>query len=95
MESNLDRQDLEIRARRRVARKLGFSIHALVFVLVNLGLYAIHSMTGEPRWSQFPLWGWGLGLCIHGTVTFVALQGEGLRRTMIEREIEQLRRSER
>lgn len=86
--------DLETRARRRVGRKMGFYIHALVFVLVNVGLYAINSMTGEARWSHFPLFGWGLGLAIHGVVTFLSLQGEGLRERMLAREIETLRRRE-
>jgi hypothetical protein len=84
---------LEARARRRVGRKIGFGIHALVFVLVNLGLFAINATTGDPHWARFPLMGWGLGLAIHGVVTFIALQGEGLRRSLLQREIEQLRRN--
>ncbi|CAN5900503.1 2TM domain-containing protein [soil metagenome] len=84
--------DLETRARRRVKLKMGFFIHAFVFVLVNAGLYAIDSMTGNMRWSHFPLFGWGLGLAIHGVVTFISLQGDGLRERMLAREIETLRR---
>ena len=94
MSSTPDLNDLEARARRRVGRKLGFYLHALIFVLVNLALYAVNSYTGEPRWSRFPMWGWGLGLAIHGLVTFISLQGEGVRRSMVEREIEALKRSE-
>ena len=86
---------IEARARRRVRRKMAFLIHALVFVVVNLGLYAINGFTGEPRWAQFPVWGWGLGLAIHGLVTFLSLQGEGLRRSMVARETERLRQQER
>ncbi|MES2100522.1 MAG: 2TM domain-containing protein [Pseudomonadota bacterium] len=85
---------LEARARRRVGRKMGFYIHATVFVLVNLGLFAINAISGEPHWARFPLMGWGLGLAIHGLVTFIGLQGEGVRRGMLEREIERLRRGE-
>ena len=84
---------LEARARRRVGRKIGFYTHALVFVLVNLGLFAINAATGDPHWARFPLMGWGLGLAIHGIVTFMALQGEGLRRSLLQREIEHLRRN--
>ena len=90
-----DRHSLESRAHRRVRRKMGFFTHALVFVLVNLGLVAAHAIGGTPHWPSFPLWGWGLGLAIHGVVTFIALQGEGLKRNMLAREIEQLRRNER
>jgi hypothetical protein len=90
---NADRDSLEARARRRVARKIGFYIHAFVFVVVNLGLYALNQATGGPAWHHWPLMGWGLGLAIHGVVTFLSLQ-EGLRRRMVDQEIEALRRSE-
>ena len=83
---------LERRARRRVARKMGFYTHATVFVLVNLGLFAVNAMTGGRHWAQFPLLGWGLGLVIHGAVTFIGLQGDGWRQAMLQREIEALRR---
>jgi hypothetical protein len=83
---------LQARARRRVGIKMGFYIHALVFVLVNLGLYALNGALGGTRWSQFPLWGWGLGLAIHGIVTFVSLQGDGVRSRMLASEVERLRR---
>ncbi len=86
---------LEARALSRVRRKMGFLIHAFVFVAVNLGLYAINAITGEPRWAHFPLFGWGVGLATHGLVTLISLSGEGLRRGMLAREIESLRRTER
>ena len=93
---------LEQRARRRVALKTGFLTHALVFVLVNLGVYLLAHFGGwwEPggRWQGrivgLPMWGWGLGLAIHGTVVFLKLQGEGLKQGMIDREIESLKRRE-
>lgn len=87
------KNSIEARARRRVSLKIGFAIHALVFVLVNAGLYAINSTTGDLRWSHFPLWGWGLGLAIHGIVVLVNLQGDGLHSRMLEREIKNLQRN--
>ena len=84
--------DIQTRARRRVGIKLGFYTHALVFVLVNLGLFALNSVAGGARWSHFPLWGWGLGLAIHGVVTFINLQGQGVRERMLRSEIERLGR---
>ncbi len=84
---------IESRARRRVGRQLGFYIHALIFVLVNLGLYAAGELTGKPR-TPVVLWGWGLGLLIHGLVTFISLQGAGLHERMVRKEIERMRRRE-
>jgi hypothetical protein len=91
MHANDTQRDLERAARRRVKAKLGFAAHALVFVLVNLGLFAINSAIGGYRWNVWPLMGWGLGLGIHGLVIFLSLQGDGLRQRMIEREMERLR----
>jgi hypothetical protein len=38
--------------------------------------------------------GWGLGLAIHGLVTFLSLGTDGLRQRMLQSEIESLRRAE-
>lgn len=92
MSTTLADSQIESRARRRVAIKSGFYVHAIVFVAVNLGLYAIAQLTPHPRWHVWPLWGWGLGLAIHGLVAFVVLQGDGLRERMLEAERERLRR---
>ena len=92
MDDNPDDNSIEARARRRVGMKIGFYIHALVFVLVNAGLFAFNSMIGGYRWHVWPLWGWGLGLAIHGLVTFIGLQGDGMRERMLQSEIEKLRR---
>jgi len=82
---------IEARAHRRVRRKLGFYKHAMVFVLVNLGLYLISEFSGR-HFSRTVLLGWGFGLLIHGVVTFVGLQSEGLRERMLRQEIERMRR---
>ncbi len=87
------RDPIERQARRRVGMKMGFYIHALVFVLVNLGMFALNFTVGGTRWAHFPAYGWAVGLAIHGIVVFARLQGYGLREAMLQREIERLRRS--
>jgi hypothetical protein len=84
--------ELHRRARRRVNRRLGFFVHALVFTLVNLALWAINRVAGGPPWHLGALSGWGLGLAIHGLVTVLALQGEGWRERLLAQEVERLRR---
>jgi hypothetical protein len=88
---SIDPDDIETRARRRVGIKIGFYTHFLVYVLVNLGLLVISSVSGRGNWHVWPLLGWGIGLAIHGIVTFISLRGEGLREQMLKREIERLR----
>ena len=88
-ESALQRQ-----ARRRVHQKMGFYIHATVFVVVNLGLAALNLAGGGRGWHLWPLAGWGLGLAIHGIVTFASLSGDGLRERMLQDEVERLRQKQ-
>ena len=85
--SNLPQTDetLERLARRRAGAKLGWYIHALVYVCVNLMLLLVSVTTGK-HWAVFPALGWGLGLLIHGVVVFFVTGGAGLRERLIERE---------
>jgi 2TM domain len=86
------RYDLQRRARRRVNMRIAWQTHALIFVLVNLGLAAINLYNGGPRWFLAPLSGWGLGLAIHGIVTLIALRGDSWRDRLVAQEAERLRR---
>ena len=83
-------RDLQRQARRRVNQKMGFYTHATVFVLINLGMLLIGVASGR-NWPLWPLAGWGLGLAIHGFVTFARLNGDNLRERMMRDEMERLR----
>ncbi|APE48269.1 hypothetical protein BO996_10590 [Delftia sp. HK171] len=80
-----DDDALERMARRRAGAKMGWMIHASVYVLVNLGLAALSLSQGR-HWAIFPALGWGLGLAIHGAVVWLALPGNGWHGRMVERE---------
>ncbi|HSI52230.1 MAG TPA: 2TM domain-containing protein [Ideonella sp.] len=82
-------------ARRRVRLKTGFLTHLLVYVLVNLGLFLLNASVGGPHWHQFPLLGWGIGLAIHGIVTFFSLSGDDWRQRMLDSEVRRLRERQR
>jgi hypothetical protein len=93
MKPAISTDDIEALARRRVGMKLGFYIHLLVYAVVNLGLFTISTLSGRGNWHVWPMMGWGLGLAIHGLVTFIGLRGEGVRQRMIADEVERLRRN--
>jgi hypothetical protein len=94
MKAHREPLSIEARAQRRVRRKMGFFIHAFIFLAVNLGFFALSQFgLHHPRAHFFPM-GWALGLAIHGLVTLLSLQGEGLRRRMLEQEMLALRRAE-
>jgi hypothetical protein len=80
---------LERQARRRAGAKLGWYIHALVYISVNLMLALLSTMSGR-HWAVFPAMGWGMGLAIHGLVVFFVTGGAGLYERLLQREREQL-----
>lgn len=75
--------DLERQARRRAGLRMGWIIHASVYVVVNLGLAAMAFASGR-HWAVFPLLGWGLGLAIHGAVVLLASPGAALHQRLLE-----------
>jgi len=69
-------EDLERLARRRAGAKLGWLLHACVYVAVNLLLAALSAHQGR-HWAMYPALGWGLGLLLHGAAVWLALPGGG------------------
>ena len=58
-------------ARRRVRALRFFYMHAMVYVGVNALLMAIHLFSGAERpFARAPLMGWGIGLAVHGIMTW-------------------------
>ncbi len=89
----LSEDEIERIARRRAGAKLGWTIHAAVFVLVNLFLLALSRYGfGHRPWSVFPVLGWGLGLALHGISVFLLGQGTPFRERLLARERERLQR---
>jgi 2TM domain len=77
--------DIERLARRRAGAKLGWFIHAAVFVCVNALLITISLASGKP-WAIFPLMGWGLGLTIHGAAVWLGSPGSALHERLLQNE---------
>lgn len=76
---------LERLARRRAGMRLGWLIHAGVFLAVNLLLTTL-SLLGGRGWAIYPFLGWGLGLAIHGAVVLAAMPGGGLMERLLQQE---------
>lgn len=93
MDQRLSPEDIERIAHRRAGAKLGWYVHALVFVAVNLFVFAIsREGFGDRPWSAIPTAGWGIGLALHWVAVFVIGAGSTLRQRLVEREREHLRR---
>jgi hypothetical protein len=86
-----DRPEARLRiARRNVGMKMGFCVHAAVYVLVNAFLAVVDLTRGGDAWLHWPLLGWGLGLAIHGALVWLHTGGGGVREQMLRRELARL-----
>lgn len=87
----MNEHDIERLARKRAAAKLGWVIHAGVYLLVNL-LLATLSLNSGRHWALYPALGWGLGLLVHGIVVFLLTDGAGLHARLLQHERDRLAR---
>lgn len=82
-------KELERLARKRAGAKMGWYIHASVYIIVNLLLIGLSAMSGR-HWAVFPIFGWGLGLAVHGAVVFLVTGGAGLHERLLQKERQRL-----
>lgn len=83
---------LELAARRRAGMKLGWYIHAFVYLVVNAGLMMASFSHGR-NWAWYPALFWGLGLLAHGASVWLRSPTGVVWNRMLEREREHLRRA--
>jgi hypothetical protein len=81
--------DIDALARKRVKSHLGWYKHLAVYLLVNAFLISMSVWQGR-NWALFPLFGWGLGLVLHGASVWFAGVGSQLRENMVARERQKL-----
>lgn len=87
-------EEIDRLARKRAGKKMGWYIHAFVYIVVNIGLALLSTFSGH-HWAVFPALGWGLGLLVHGLAVFVAPVGSGFRERLVQRERERLQQQQR
>lgn len=78
-------------ARERARAKLGFYIHLIIYVCVNVLLFSIWYITLGPSgfpWFIFPLIGWGIAIVVHAVAAFY---GKSMEDRMTERELAKLK----
>lgn len=93
MTEPLTPEAIEQLARKRAGAKLGWYMHAVLYVVVNLVVFSMSRYGfGNRPWSVYPLLGWGLGLALHGVSVFILGTGSGLRERMVQKERERLLR---
>ena len=95
MPTDLTPEDIDKLARRRANSMMGWYTHAAIFTLINLYWYLSSEYGfGHHGWSPKMLFGWGLGLVLHGFSVFVLGRGSSLRESLVRRERERLLREQ-
>ena len=84
-ESPTSDAQIEQLARRRAGAKMGWYIHASVYIVVNLLLAALSAMN-DRHCATFP----AIGLAVHGAVVFLATGGAGLQERLVQQERDKL-----
>lgn len=87
--NTLSHDEIERLAHRHAKVKLGWYLHACIYILVNLLLAGLSSL-GERPWAIYPALGWGLGLAIHGLAVLLVTHGHHLKEQLVERERQRL-----
>ncbi len=88
--NDAERRELERRVRAKVLRRMrvrvGFRWHAMLFVMVNLALYAIdRTYTPSTQWFVWPLFAWSAALAMHA---FAIFQGPRVSESEIDAEVQ-------
>lgn len=63
-----ERESAQYRSLQR--RKTGFHWHLYSYLAVNLALFVINALVPGPRWFQWSVLGWGIGLAFHFKAVF-------------------------
>jgi len=82
-------EELDQLARKRASARMGWYLHATVFVLVNAGLALLAALHGRGA-PLFPAAGWSIGLAVHGAVVWLKPHDVSLYRTVLQRERQRL-----
>ncbi|MES2944911.1 MAG: 2TM domain-containing protein [Pseudomonadota bacterium] len=87
-----DTTELHRLARRRAGAKLGWLMHALIYILFNGGMVLLSALAlyNTRHGALATALAWGLGLLIHGLVVFGAGPGSRLREWLVQAEVKNL-----
>lgn len=71
MENYNQKDELYIKAKKKMEKIKGFYGNLISYVLVNIGLLIINLTTSpEQLWFYWPMLGWGIGVLFHGMAVF-------------------------
>ncbi len=92
MPDSQQEEALRLKAEKRVKEKIELATHAGVYLIINIFLVIIWSLTGAGYpWFLWVIVGWGVGLVLHAFSYFVGSKGETRKEQMVAKEMDRLR----
>lgn len=84
----MDEQEMYQRAKESAESKIRFYIHLAVFLGVNCLLMVINLKTSpQSLWFLWPLFGWGIGVILHGLTVLDVFNFSAAKKRLIEKEL--------
>ena len=84
----MDEQQMYQAAKKRAESKIQFYIHLAVYLSVNLLLMIINLRSSpEKLWFLWSLFGWGIGVVLHGLKVLDVFNSSRVKKQMIEKEL--------
>ena len=81
----LSATEIDRLAHKRAGVRAGLMVHAMVYVVVNLGHWGL-ALAGDRHLVMVPALAWGLGLAIHAAIVLMAMPGARLYQHVLQRE---------
>ena len=85
----LTQEELYQLATKRLALKKVFCVHLVIYIAVMLLLVVVNLSFSSTLWFIYPLLGWGIGVAIHGFITYSKISSSSQRK--IEKEIKKIK----
>lgn len=88
-------EDIDRLAQKCASAKMGWFIHAMAFVVVNVVVFSMSKYGfGQRSWSIIPFLGWGLGLALHAASVWLLGAGSEWRERMVQKERDRLQQKQ-
>jgi len=81
------------KAKEAVNKKIGFYVHLVIYVCVNLFFHILNLREGGEYWAIYPLAFWGVGLGVHFLNVFDIFENSKWKNKQIIKQIEKQRKS--
>jgi phosphate/sulfate permease len=88
------KEEILLKAQKRVDDKKAFYSHLAVYLLFNIAFIIIWAVTspGGYIWFIWPICGWGVALALHAMYVFIFQKDSNWEKSSVEREVAKIKK---